>query len=152
MAVRASSVEPHRRIAAPDRSRTRIAGCSEPATRDLGYAFDLREPLRDNGVRGVVDARWPRMVLEVSARMRIGAAAGLDLRNVGSVGRSLGRSVGAALRAACTSRAAPSMLRDRSNWTLMRGRARARRVEVSLGGAGDLAELALRAARRPSPP
>ena len=50
----------------------------------------------------------------------IGVAAGLDLRNVGRDGRSLGRSVSAALMAACTSRAAPSMLRLRSNCTEMR--------------------------------
>src|SRR6516165_7075516 len=48
--------------------------------------------------------------------MRIGAAAKLALQNVGNVGRSVGRSVAAALSAACTSRAAPSMLRLRSNW------------------------------------
>ena len=45
---------------------------------------------------------------------------GCALRSVGSVGRSLGRSVAAALSAACTSRAAPSMLRLRSNWMMMR--------------------------------
>src|SRR5262249_18398934 len=50
----------------------------------------------------------------------IGVAGGLDLRNVGDDGRSPGRSVGAALIAACTSRAAPSMLRARSNCTVMR--------------------------------
>ncbi len=58
-------------------------------------------------------------VAEVSARMRTGIAAGLALRNVGSVGRSTGRSVAAAFKAACTSRAAPSMLRLRSNWMAM---------------------------------
>ncbi len=62
----------------------------------------------------------PGMVLEVSARIRIGAAAGLNLRKLGSVGMSPGRSVSAALSAACTSRAAPSMLRDRSNCTEIR--------------------------------
>ena len=60
------------------------------------------------------------IVLDVSARIRIGAADGLALRNVGSVGRSPGRSLSAALSAACTSRAAPSMLRLRSNCTVMR--------------------------------
>ncbi len=50
----------------------------------------------------------------------IGVAAGLVLRNVGRAGRSDGRSVCAALMAACTSRAALSMLRLRSNWTVMR--------------------------------
>ena len=59
------------------------------------------------------------MVLEVSARIRIGAADGLNLRKVGSVGRSPGRSLSAALSAAWTSRAAPSMLRERSNCTVM---------------------------------
>src|SRR4029450_10337424 len=48
-------------------------------------------------------------------------AAGLDLRKVGDDGRSLGRSVSAALIAACTSRAAPSILRARANWSGMRG-------------------------------
>ena len=50
----------------------------------------------------------------------IGVAAGLDLRNEGLDGRSAGRSVSAALMAACTSRAAPSMLRARSNWMVTR--------------------------------
>src|SRR5262245_52565490 len=50
----------------------------------------------------------------------IGVAAGLDLRKVGEEGRSAGRSVSAALIAACTSRAAPSILRARSNWTVTR--------------------------------
>src|ERR1700682_5491347 len=59
------------------------------------------------------------MVFEVSARIRIGAAAELALRKVGTIGRSVGRSLAAALSAACTSRAAPSMLRERSNWTAM---------------------------------
>ncbi len=60
------------------------------------------------------------MVLEVSARIRIGAAAGLALRKCGSVGMSPGRSLSAPLSAACTSRAAPSMLRLKSNCTTMR--------------------------------
>jgi len=55
------------------------------------------------------------MVLEVSARMRIGAAADFAFLKVGTVGRSVGRSAAAALSAACTSRAALSMLRLRSN-------------------------------------
>src|SRR5690349_1966173 len=59
------------------------------------------------------------MVLDVSARMSTGEAAGLTLRNVGTCGRSVGRSAEAALRAACTSRAAPSMLRFRSNCMLI---------------------------------
>src|ERR1041384_3850375 len=61
------------------------------------------------------------MVFEVSARISTGSAAGLDLRNDGIDGRSLGRSVSEALIAACTSRAAPSILRLRSNCTVMLG-------------------------------
>ena len=47
--------------------------------------------------------------------MRTGAAAGFALRKFGSVGRSVGRSVAAAFKAACTSRAALSTLRPTSN-------------------------------------
>ena len=43
----------------------------------------------------------------------------MALRKRGSVGRSLGRSTIAALIAACTSRAALSMLRPMSNWSWM---------------------------------
>ena len=60
------------------------------------------------------------MVLEVSARMRIGEAEGLDFRKLGSVGISAGMSAAAALMAACTSWAAPTMSRVRSNWMAMR--------------------------------
>src|SRR5262249_34787305 len=60
-----------------------------------------------------------RKVRDVSARIRAGDDAGLNLRKLGSVGRSPGRSAIAWLSAACTSRAAPSMLRLRSNWTVM---------------------------------
>ena len=49
----------------------------------------------------------------------MGAAAGFDLRNWGWLGMSAGRSIWAALIAAWTSRAAPSMSRSRSNCTLM---------------------------------
>ena len=45
----------------------------------------------------------------------IGASAGLTLRYVGSFGRFVGNSARAAEIPAWTSRAAPSMLRDRSN-------------------------------------
>jgi hypothetical protein len=51
--------------------------------------------------------------------MRIGASAGFTLRYVGLDGRLAGRLVRAALIAACTSRAAPSMLRSRSNCRVM---------------------------------
>jgi hypothetical protein len=56
---------------------------------------------------------------EVSARIMMGASAGLTLRYVGFVGRVAGRSLRAALMAACTSRAAASMFRLRSNWSTM---------------------------------
>src|SRR6478609_6909469 len=59
------------------------------------------------------------MVLEVSAIIRTGAAAGLALRKFGSVGRSVGKSASEALIAACTSRAARSMLRPMANWREM---------------------------------
>ena len=86
------------------------------------------------------------MVLEVSARIRIGAADGFDFLKRGSVGRSAGRSVAAALRAACTSRAAPSRLRLRSNWMEMRVRAE-RADRGHLVDAGDLAQPPLQRRR-----
>ena len=49
----------------------------------------------------------------------IGASAGFTLRYVGFAGRFAGRYVRAALIAACTSRAAPSILRLRSNWIVI---------------------------------
>src|SRR5258707_13127412 len=59
------------------------------------------------------------MVSEGSARIRIGAADGFALRKIGACGRSAGRSAAAALSAACTAGAAPSILRARSNCTVM---------------------------------
>src|SRR5262249_44623909 len=58
-------------------------------------------------------------VSEVSDRMRIGVSAGLTFRYVGLFGRFAGRYPRAALIAACTSRAAASILRLRSNWSVM---------------------------------
>ena len=55
----------------------------------------------------------------VSPRIMIGASAGFTLRYVGLPGRFAGRYVRAALIAACTSRAAPSMFRLRSNWIVI---------------------------------
>src|SRR5471030_1591730 len=52
--------------------------------------------------------------------MMIGASAGFTLRYVGLERSAVGRSTRAALIAACTSRAAPSMSRLRSNCRLMR--------------------------------
>src|SRR3954470_11354601 len=59
------------------------------------------------------------IVFEVSASTNTGAAAGLALRNRGNDGRSLGRSANEALIAACTSRAARSMLRPIENCSWM---------------------------------
>ena len=50
----------------------------------------------------------------------IGASAGLTLRYVGLLGRPEGSRLREALMAACTSRAAPSMSRDRSNCSVIR--------------------------------
>ena len=58
-------------------------------------------------------------VFEVSASTNTGAAAGLAFRNLGSDGRSLGKSASDALIAACTSRAARSMLRPIANCSWM---------------------------------
>src|SRR5258708_6957389 len=55
------------------------------------------------------------IVSEVRARIMIGESAGFCLRQFGRVGRLAGSCPVAALMAACTSRAAASMLRLRSN-------------------------------------
>src|SRR3981189_909216 len=61
------------------------------------------------------------MVFDVRGRINTGEAAVLDLGEGGSVGRSFGRSASDALIAACTSRAARSMLRPMANcnWMLV---------------------------------
>src|SRR3954471_17424809 len=51
--------------------------------------------------------------------MRMGESAGFTFRNDGRLGRLAGRSALAALIAACTSRAAESWVRSRSNWRVM---------------------------------
>ena len=58
-------------------------------------------------------------VSEVSDRIMIGASAGFTLRQFGRVGRLAGSCPSAALMAACTSRAAASILRERSNCIVM---------------------------------
>ena len=58
-------------------------------------------------------------VSERIARTRTGMAAGLVFRKNGMVGKSPGKSLIAALMAACTSRAALSMSRFTSNCTVM---------------------------------
>jgi hypothetical protein len=52
-----------------------------------------------------------------TARIRTGLSAGFTLRNTGGFGRFFGNWPPALLMAACTSSAAPSMFRSRSNWT-----------------------------------
>src|SRR5579872_4805146 len=59
------------------------------------------------------------MVSEVRPSMRIGASAGFTLRQLGFRGRLFGSCPRAALMDACTSRAAASMLRFRSNCSVM---------------------------------
>src|SRR5712691_5775695 len=58
-------------------------------------------------------------MFEVKARIMMGASAGLTFRYEGLLGRFAGSWPRAALIAACTSRAAASMLRFRSNWIVM---------------------------------
>ena len=53
---------------------------------------------------------------DVRARIKIGASAGFTFRYVGLLTSPAGSWLRAALIAACTSRAAASMLRLRSNW------------------------------------
>src|SRR5262249_59555966 len=58
-------------------------------------------------------------VFEVSAKVRIGASAGLTLAYIGGAGRSDGRRLPAALIAAWTCCSATSRLRDRLNCSVM---------------------------------
>ena len=74
--------------------------------------------------------------------IRSDASAGLTLRTVGGAGRLVGSWPPAALIAACTSWAAPSMLRDSSNCSVMLVLAE-RAEEVICGDARDQRELAL---------
>ena len=59
-------------------------------------------------------------MLEVNVKIMIGESAGLTLRYIGLLGMPVGNIARAALMAACTSRAAPSMLRFKSNCKVMR--------------------------------
>ena len=118
MAVRTSSRLTPIEATATGLTRMRIAGCSAPltVTSATPSTWAMRCAMTLSATSYMLLAS---MVLEVSARIRIGAADGLTLRMAGRVGRSPGRSVSAALSAACTSRAAPSMPRSRSNWMVM---------------------------------
>ena len=123
----------------------RIAGCSAPLT-ETSATPSTCESRCATTVSAASYITLGGTVVEVSARIMIGVADGLDLRNDGRDCRSPGRSVSAALIAACTSRAAPSMLRLRSNCTVMRVSAE-RRARRHLGDAGDLAEPPLQRRR-----
>src|SRR6184192_3841681 len=63
--------------------------------------------------------RGSGMVSEVNARIMMGASAGFTLRYRGLLGRFAGNWLRAALIEACTSRAAASILRFRSNCRVM---------------------------------
>ena len=84
--------------------------------------------------------------MEVSARISTGAAAGFDFLNLGSIGKSLGRSVGRGIegrlhvaRRAVDAAGEVELDRDAA------GAERAHRGH--LGHAGDLAEAPLRGSR-----
>ena len=86
---------------------------------------------------------WPLVRTgEVSASMKIGESAGFTFRYEGLLGRLAGRLPRAALMAACTSRAAASMSRFRSNCSVMLVDPRALDEVISVT-AGDASELAL---------
>src|SRR5215472_2076943 len=63
--------------------------------------------------------RGLEMISDVSERIMMGASAGFTLRQLGRVGRLAGNCPCAALIAACTSRAAASISRERSNCSVM---------------------------------
>jgi hypothetical protein len=116
MAARTASSDSPMAESRSGSSRTRIAGCSAPLT--LTSATPSTWAMRWAITVSATSYRAEVVITsEVSARISTGAAAGFALRKVGSVGRSLGRSIAAAFSAACTSRAALSDLRFRSNWT-----------------------------------
>ena len=118
-AVRTSSIDRPIDASATGLTRMRIAGCSAPLT-ETSATPSTCDSRCATTVSAASYITLGCTVCEVIARIMIGVADGLDLRNDGRDGRSLGRSVSAALIAACTSRAAPSMSRLRSNCTVMR--------------------------------
>ena len=79
----------------------------------------------------IMEMRWPRVrsaysftshmgaVSELSTMNMMGESAGLDLRKEGGDGMPGGSSGMAAEIAVCTSTAAPSILRSRSNWMVI---------------------------------
>ena len=119
MVLRTCSMEMPVIASAAGLTRTRTAGCSAPltVTSPTPSVWEMRCA---STLSATSYMALGAMVLEVRARIRTGEAAGLNFRKVGRFGRSVGRSLRAALSAACTSRAAPSILRLRSNCTVIR--------------------------------
>ena len=114
IAVRTSSLAIPAAASAPGLKRMRTAGWSAPLT--LTCPTPCTCAMRCAMIVSATSyIALGAMVLDVSATISAGAAAGLALRKRGSVGRSVGRLDIAALMAACTSRAARSMLRPISN-------------------------------------
>ncbi|CFU09182.1 Uncharacterised protein [Bordetella pertussis] len=118
-AWRTSSSDTPRLASAPGMRLTRTAGSELPPTVTSPTPFTWA-----SFCATMVEARsyslpWPS-VAEVMASVMIGAADGLALWYVGLLRRLVGSSERAALMAACTSRAAPSTSRLRSNCRVMR--------------------------------
>ena len=98
-------------------TRTRTAGCSAPLTLTSATPGDLRDALRDHRIRDVVDrARLHRRRGQRQDQDRRRGAGSPCGRSAASADRSAGRRCDA-FNAACTSRAALSIFRERSNWT-----------------------------------
>gem|GEM_PF-1279378 len=118
-AVRTSSSDTPRLASAPGSTVTRTAGSELPPT-----VTSPTPSTCDSFCATMVEARsyiWPWLsVSDVIASVMIGASDGLDLWYVGLLRRLVGSSERAALMAACTSRAAPLMSRDRSNCSVTR--------------------------------
>ena len=85
---------------------------------NLCDAGKLRDLLRQDGLAIFVDRRH-RQVGEFRLMNRIGKSPGLTLRNDGGVVISTGSRRCATVSAVCTSSAAPSMSRLRSNWMVI---------------------------------
>ena len=119
MTVRTVSIEMPYLFSAIGFSSTRTAGSEAPPMETWPTPL-----ICDSFCARMVEAasyNSPRdLVSDVSPTIMIGASAGLTLRYVGLLGRPEGSRLREALMAACTSRAAPSMSRDRSNCSVIR--------------------------------
>ena len=100
-------------------SSTRTPGRAAPPTMTCPTPL-IRDRVCDNTLAAASYNCPTVSVCEVSARMTIGASAGLTFQNVGLLRRVVGKSARAALIAACTSRAAPLMSRFRPNCSTIR--------------------------------